>query len=154
MGESTFVLHDYGLSYSCLESLDSSSRSNKSGELSNTNAVVLGEPNPHPDDFLRLEDQTDRDLNIDEPKNRAFGFHDIHLHDSRTFSETLYKQIYGIPETWLSLVSQTTRLANVMETFRVARRSSKMVNMEVWETLERRSMRLENMICSFSFGLT
>lgn len=117
--------------------------------------MPLSEPNPRLDDFLRLEhQQSDNDLNIDEPKDRAAGFHDIHLHDSRSFGETLYKQIYGIPETWLSLVSQTTRLANVMETFRIARNTGKKVNIEAWETLQRRSMRLENMICSFNLGRT
>lgn len=154
VGESTFVLHDYGLSYSCLETLgSSSSRSCPPSGSNQTTALVSSEPNPRLDDFLRLEHlQSDSDLNIDEPKDRASGFHDIHLHDSRSFGETLYKQIYGIPETWLSLVSQTTRLANVMETFRVARSTGKNVNIEAWETLQRRSMRLENMICSFNLG--
>lgn len=153
VGESTFVLHDYSLSYTCLESIGSSSKSHSSSSASCNTTVVATEPNPRLDDFLRLETQlSDSDLNIDEPKDRASGFHDIHLHDSRTFSETLYKQIYGIPETWLSLVSQTTRLANVMQTFIVARSQGRKVHLETWETLQRRSMRLENMICSFNLG--
>ncbi|KAJ5232383.1 hypothetical protein N7468_005339 [Penicillium chermesinum] len=118
-----------------------------------SNPIVGSEPHSRLDDFLRLETQlSDSDLNIDEPKDRASGLHDIHLQDSRTFSETLYKQIYGIPETWLSLMSQTTRLANAMQTFIVARKSRKTVHLETWEALQRRSMRLENMICSFDLG--
>lgn len=115
--------------------------------------MTSAEPNPHLDDFLRLESQnSDNDLNINEPKDRGIGYHDIHLHDSRSFPETLYKQIYGIPETWLSLVSQTTRLANVIATFVVARSEGKRVNLETWETIQRRAFRLENMICSFNLG--
>ncbi|KAJ5133512.1 hypothetical protein N7526_004877 [Penicillium atrosanguineum] len=154
VGESTFVLHDYSLSYPCLEPLGQSSRSHTSREGS-SNLATQAEPNPRLDDFLRLESQnSDNDLNIDEPKDRGKGFHDIHLHDSRSFPETLYKQIYGIPETWLSLVSQTTRLANVMATFVVARNAGKSLRLEAWETLQRRAFRLENMICSFNLGLT
>ncbi|KAJ5608103.1 transcriptional regulator family: Fungal Specific TF [Penicillium hordei] len=152
VGESTFVLHDYNLSSSSFEALGSRFQSQytpNSEEMGNT------EPNPRLDDFLRLETQnSDSDLNIDEPKDQTSGLHDIHLQDSRSYPETLYKQIYGIPETWLSLVSQTTRLANVLETFRVAREAGQTMNLEAWETLQRRSTRLENMICSFSLGRT
>ncbi|KAJ6108435.1 transcriptional regulator family: Fungal Specific TF [Penicillium sp. IBT 18751x] len=82
VGESTFVLHDYSLSYPCLESLGETSRSHTSRESSFC-AVGQAEPTPRLDDFLRLESQTsDNDLNIDEPKDRGKGFHDIHLHDS------------------------------------------------------------------------
>ncbi|CAI7565594.1 unnamed protein product [Penicillium glandicola] len=152
VGESTFVLHDYNLSSSSFEALGSRFQSRctpRLEEMGNT------EPNPRLDDFLRLETQnSDNDLNIDEPKDQASGLHDIHLQDSRSNPETLYKQIYGIPETWLSLVSQTTRLANVLETFRIAREAGQTMNLEAWETLQRRSTRLENMICSFSLGRT
>ncbi|KAJ5113291.1 transcriptional regulator family: Fungal Specific TF [Penicillium angulare] len=149
LGESTFVLHDYGLSYSCLENLGSSGRPSVSNATTTSNTTTVNEANPRLDDFLRLENQnSDNDLNIDEPKDQATGYNDIHLHDSRNFSEHLYKQIYGIPETWLSLLSQTTRLANVLEAFRVARSSGRSVSMDAWEKLQRRSMRLENMICS------
>jgi arginine metabolism regulation protein II len=152
VGESTFVLHDYNLSSSSLEALGSRFRARS---LKGSAESEVSEPNPRLDDFLRLETQnSDSDLNIDEPKDHASALYDIHLQDSRSHPETLYKQIYGIPETWLSLVSQTTRLANVLETFGVAREAGKNVNLRTWETLQRRSMRLENMICSFSLGRT
>lgn len=144
VGESTYVLHDYTPSTSFLEALDTQFRTPPSMD------TIAANGNPRLDDFLRLEAKnSDSDLNIDEPKDPDIGLHDIHLQDSRVFSETLYKQIYGIPETWLSLVSQTTRLANVMETFRNARAMGKYTSLEAWETLQRRSVRLENMICSF-----
>ncbi|KAJ5502304.1 transcriptional regulator family: Fungal Specific TF [Penicillium fimorum] len=152
VGESTFVLHEENLSPPSFEALGCRFKSqctSSSKEMGNT------EPNPRLDDFLRLETQnSDSDLNIDEPKDQTSGLHDIHLQDSRSYPETLYKQIYGIPETWLSLVSQTTRLANVLETFRIAREAGQTANLEAWETLQRRSTRLENMICSFSLGRT
>lgn len=152
VGESTFVLHDYSLSYSCLESLGSSRPHAPSGGNS-ANVIASAEPNPRLDDFLRLENQnSDSDLNIDEPKDRGIGYHDIHLHDSRSFPETLYKQIYGIPETWLSLVSQTTRLANVIGTFLMARKAGRKVTLEAWETIQRRAHRLENMICAYNLA--
>lgn len=151
VGESTFVLHDYNLSSSSIEALGSHFRSRS---LQGSSEPVT-EPNPKLDDFLRLETQNlDNDLNIDEPKDQASALHDIHLQDSRSYPETLYKQIYGISETWLSLVSQTTRLANVLEIFRTAREAGQDVDLEAWETLQRRSTRLENMICSFSLGRT
>ncbi|KAF9894023.1 hypothetical protein FE257_008995 [Aspergillus nanangensis] len=151
VGESTYVLHDYTPSTMFLEALDNQFRTPPGAvDLEATN-----DGNSRLDDFLRLDARhSDRDLNIDEPKDLEVGLHDIHLQDSRVFSETLYKQIYGIPETWLSLVSQTTRLANVMETFRTARSLGDGVSLEAWEALQRRSVRLENMICSFDLNRT
>ncbi|KAL4931469.1 Zn(II)2Cys6 transcription factor [Aspergillus undulatus] len=147
VGESTYVLHDYNPSSSFLEALDSNFQRSRSD-------AVADESNPRLDDFLRLEaHDADSDLNINEPKDAQTGLHDIHLQDSRSFSDTLYKQVYGIPETWLSLLSQTTRLANVMETFRIAQKSSRNTSLEAWETLHRRSVRLENLICSCDLAL-
>ncbi|KAL3496341.1 fungal-specific transcription factor domain-containing protein [Aspergillus germanicus] len=144
VGESTYVLHDYNPSNSFIEALDVNFQRHRLDVVPRTE-----EPEPHLDDFLRLEaHDADSDLNINEPKDKQVGLHDIHLQDSRSFTDTLYKQIYGIPETWLSLVSQTTRLANAMETFRIAQRSGRNTSLAAWETLHRRSVRLENLICS------
>ncbi|KAL2838521.1 fungal-specific transcription factor domain-containing protein [Aspergillus pseudoustus] len=143
VGESTYVLHDYNPSNSFIEALDVNFQRHRLDV-----APRAEEPEPRLDDFLRLEaHDADSDLNINEPKDKQTGLHDIHLQDSRSFSDTLYKQIYGIPETWLSLVSQTTRLANAMETFRIAQRSGRNTSLAAWETLHRRSVRLENLIC-------
>ena len=151
MGESTYVLHDYSRSSAFLEVLQSSFETSRSGGMERE-APSGNNSNPRLDDFLRLETRySDNDLNINDPKDQEAGLHDIHLQDSRNFSETMYKQIYGIPETWLSLVSQTTRLANVMDTFRM--RSGKSVTLDTWEMLQRRSIRLENMVCSFSLSI-
>ncbi|KAL4972782.1 fungal-specific transcription factor domain-containing protein [Aspergillus desertorum] len=145
VGESTYVLHDYSPSSTFIEALNS----NFQRPRADATADASTEPNPRLDDFLRLEaHDADSDLNINEPKDEQTGLHDIHLQDSRSFSDTLYKQVYGIPETWLSLLSQTTRLANVMETFRNAQQTCGNTTLDAWETLHRRSVRLENLICS------
>lgn len=152
VGESTYVLHDYSQSSAFLDVLQSSIETSRSGRMEHEATPANNNSNPKLDDFLRLETRySDNDLNIDDPKDQEAGLHDIHLQDSRNFSETMYKQIYGIPETWLSLVSQTTRLGNVMDTFRM--RSGKSVTLDTWEMLQRRSVRLENMICSFSLSI-
>ncbi|KAH3335996.1 hypothetical protein KXW81_002421 [Aspergillus fumigatus] len=149
VGESTYVLHDYQPSASFIEALHSNFRP-RQPDSRNQSRSEADQKIPQLDDFLRLEaHHSDSDLNIDDPKDQETGLHDIHLQDSRNFSDTLYKQIYGIPETWLTLISQTTRLANVMETFRVARQSQRKASLEAWEILHRRSEHLENMICSF-----
>ncbi|KAL4786866.1 fungal-specific transcription factor domain-containing protein [Aspergillus varians] len=153
VGESTYVLHDYSPSPSFMKALGSNFQRNRpTGVEDKANA---NETNPRLDDFLRLEaHDADSDLNIDEPKDKQVALHDIHLQDSRSFSDTLYKQVYGIPETWLTLLSQTTRLANVMETFRIAQSSRRNTTLEAWETLHRRSVRLENLICSCDLSST
>ncbi|PYH96501.1 hypothetical protein BO71DRAFT_481946 [Aspergillus ellipticus CBS 707.79] len=149
VGESTYVLHDYTPSDSFTEALKHKFQYQKV-EYS---TQIPSERNPRLDDFLRLDRRpADSDLNIDEPKETNVGLHDIHLEDSRKYPDTLYCRIYGVSETWLSLVSQTTRLANVMETFRVAREScpTNRISVEAWEALHRRSVRLESMVCAFN----
>ncbi|KAL2827318.1 fungal-specific transcription factor domain-containing protein [Aspergillus cavernicola] len=147
VGESTYVLHDYNPSNSFIEALDLNLQRCRLDAV--TDGSTTHEPSPRLDDFLRLEaHDADSDLNVNEPKDKQTGLHDINLQDSRIFSDTLYKQIYGIPETWLSLVSQTTRLANALETFRIARKAGKNTSLKAWETLHRCSVRLENLVCA------
>lgn len=142
VGESTYVLHDYTPSKAFLDAL---------GTNFQTPRQEADEPSPRLDSFLRFEiSPSDRDLNIDDQKDQETSLQDIHLEDSRDYPETLYKQIYGIPETWLSLLSQTTRLANVTETFRHARESVDNLSFSAYDTLHRRSVRLEYMICSLA----
>lgn len=148
VGESTYALHNYTPSDTFMEALKYRFRYQR---VENTQAA--GYRTSRLDDFLRLDRRpSDSDLDIDEPKEADVGLYDIHLQDSRKYPATLYSQIYGVSETWLSLVSQTTRLANVMETFRVAREMRQGINasLEAWEALHRRSARLESMICTFA----
>lgn len=109
------------------------------------------EPSPRLDNFHPLETSpSDRDLSINEQKDQETILQDIHLQDSHDYPETLYKQIYSIPETWLSLLSQTTRLVNVMENFRHAQQSVDNLSFGAYDALHRRSVRLEYMICSLA----
>ncbi|KAJ5087204.1 hypothetical protein N7456_010820 [Penicillium angulare] len=147
IGESTYMLHDFGPSKQFLDALSHQIRScgppRKIGGLSTT------ERNVHLDDFLDLE-HSDDDLNIDEPKDRNRDIPDIHLHDSRKSADTLSKQAYGLSETWLSLVSQTIRLANVLEKLHSAQDTGIQVESNIWNFLHKRTNRLENVIHSYS----
>ncbi|KAJ5354472.1 hypothetical protein N7541_005516 [Penicillium brevicompactum] len=147
IGESTYVLHNYVPSDSFINNLNANCQIHKTpaGEKS---TAEIHERCRRIDDFLYFE-HSEVDLNIDEPKDRRLDLPDIHLQDSRMSVESLCQQVYGIPETMLSLVSQTTRLANVMETLQNAHDSNIPISDQVWKTLKRRRTRLENVINSF-----
>lgn len=147
VGESTYVLHDYNSWESLIEKTHPQ-HSRMSKEPRSCFGVSRSGHNARLDDFLRLDAvQGDGDTDFEEPKDRETGLMDIHLEDPREDSESLYLQIYGVPETWLTLVSQTTRLANVIDTIKL---SGIPKNVTIMESLERRKERLENMVCSFA----
>lgn len=147
VGESTYVLHDYKTLESFVEkALPQHSKSSK--ETRRSFGVSRSGHNARLDDFLRLDAaQGDDDTDLEEQKDRETGLLDIHLEDTREDSESLYLQIYGVSETWLTLVSQTTRLANIIDTIKFSG-ITKSVN--IMESLEKRKERLENMVCSFA----
>ena len=157
LGESTSVLHDYPSYGPVLDNICtiySSGWSSKSGEGTRVGGGSRIGHNARLDDFLRLDPhQSDSDLDVDEVKEYEVGLHDIHLEDSRYFNDSFF-QVYGISETWLSLVSQTTRLANILE----ASKNSSEADVAFFEFLQKRAGRLENLICSFALrsapGLT
>lgn len=100
------------------------------------------------DDFLRIEAHgADSDSDANSWKEQEAGLRDIHLADPRKWSKTLYMDIYGIPELWLSLVSQTTRVANILE---LVERTSLQVPRGFADSLQRKTNRLEHMVCTFS----
>lgn len=100
------------------------------------------------DDFLRISTtESDKDLNIDDRKDVQAGLGDIHLVDSRNHPEELHTVVNGISETWLGLLSQTTRLANVLDQINT---ESNIISAERHLALQRRSFCLENMICIFT----
>jgi arginine metabolism regulation protein II len=149
VGESTYVIHEYQ-NYGPV--IDNMSAAHKAGRLQGsrekqtTDLQAKSGHNARLDDFLRLEPHlSDSDLDIDEIKEHEGGIHDIHLEDSRQFRGTMY-HIYGISETWLSLVSQTTRLANILD----ASKYGKETDVRFMEFLQKRAGRLENIICSFA----
>lgn len=100
------------------------------------------------DDFLRIQSHgTDSDDELEAHKDSETGLRDIHLEDSRTWSNTLYMDIYGIPEIWLSYVSQTTRVANIMD---YLEETAVQPTRTFQECLQRKATQLENRICSLS----
>lgn len=142
IGESTYVLHDYSAQANAVNAIQSPS---------NLPGCLKYEPtqpsrNARLDDFLRLEDDT-TEVQIDEQKDAEAGLADIHLDDARNYPATMYLQIYGLPETWLSLLSQTTRLANAMDSLKTGGGATAST---VHDSLQRRAKRLEDMVCSFT----
>ncbi|KAB8259425.1 fungal-specific transcription factor domain-containing protein [Aspergillus pseudonomiae] len=133
-GESTYVLHDYTLLPSALSTFNlhcQSKRPIASGErpiLSHVQGVCL-------DDCLHIEKR---------------NITDIHLQDSRKSSETLSKQVYGIPEIWLSLLSQTTRLANIMDILRNSQNTEITMSCIIYQALQDRASRLERVINDYT----
>ncbi|OJJ31371.1 hypothetical protein ASPWEDRAFT_187257 [Aspergillus wentii DTO 134E9] len=141
VGESTYVLHNYSSIESFVETMNERCRPRESIVRDINSGIRL-------DDFLLFED-VEHNLNIDEPKDRRVDIPDIHLQDSRKSSESLSYEVYGMSETWLSLVSQTTRLANVLDALRSAQDAELPVAHHVVAAVQRREVRLENVIQSF-----
>jgi arginine metabolism regulation protein II len=148
--ESTLVLHQEIAHTAPIKALWS--RRLDMEELTRLNqrraAVPKFEQNRGVDDFLRVcETESDNDLNIDDPKDDQAGLGDIHLVDSRNHPEELHTMVNGVSETWLGLLSQTTRLANVLDQINSG---SCIVSPKRQIALQRRSLCLENMICVFT----
>ncbi|OGE47250.1 hypothetical protein PENARI_c053G02949 [Penicillium arizonense] len=147
IGESTYVLYNYIPSDSSVDNLNTHCQF-QTPDSSLNSIAEIAERGRRIDDFLHFEN-SEGDLNIDEPKDRRMDLPDIHLQDSRKSTESLCQQVYGIPETMLSLVSQTTRLANVMQTLGNAQDLGIPIGSHVWKTLNRHTTHLENVINSF-----
>ncbi|KAJ5679323.1 hypothetical protein N7462_007567 [Penicillium macrosclerotiorum] len=149
MGESTYLFHDDLTSPAWINELDDQIQAYGCRQ-SGGNIVTSKEHEQPPrlDDFLHLE-QSDNDLRIDDPKDQTKDLSDIHLQDSRKSKGTLAKQVYGLPETWLSLVSQTTRLANILKKLQIAQKNDLDIGSKIWRSLQERSDLLESVIHSF-----
>ncbi|KAJ5718824.1 uncharacterized protein N7483_009906 [Penicillium malachiteum] len=66
------------------------------------------------DDFLRLDDEL-VDSEIEDGKNNGGVLNAMHIENSGESTRAMYHQLYGFSETWLSLVSKTTRLADILD---------------------------------------
>lgn len=98
------------------------------------------------DNFLDLQPQQHPpDSNIDTPEDGQNG-QDIHFATCLQGQGNMYMQIYGVPETWLSLVSQTTRLANVLDRLSPQEKTR---DAEILVSLQPRASYLENAVCLF-----
>lgn len=146
MGESTYVIHDYNTHE---PNMERPRLQPQHDSLQPGGAQQLQDPQyARLDDFLRLQPHaSDSDLEIEELKEHETGRRDIHLEDSRESMDTLFPPVYGIPETWLSLVSQVTRLANLLDVVKSRPSSS---SLELSNSLQKRAKLLEEMICSFA----
>lgn len=146
MGESTYVMHDYD-TYE--PNMERPAAQPQHDALHAGGAQQPQEPQyGRLDDFLRLQPHaSDSDLEIEELKEYETGRRDIHLEDSREFEDTHFPQVYGVPETWLSLVSQVTRLANLLDMIKSRPSSS---SFDLSNSLQKRAKLLEEMICSFA----
>ncbi|KAL6915431.1 hypothetical protein FSST1_006926 [Fusarium sambucinum] len=103
-------------------------------------------PNVNLDDFLHFEPhQQEKDSSSRETGRESL--HDIHLKQDQGISDSTFIMLYGVSETWLSLVSQTTRLANLMQ---AVKHGSKEDKPSLYEHIERHKWVLEHRICSFS----
>lgn len=153
VGESTYVLHDYknGLPHKVTgvsRHAGKRRREEGAGQNSKTHEQNINS-NPRLDDFLRLQpNMSEAEQIAVSREDGEAGIRDIHYEHSSDRKGTLYMQLYGISENWLSLVSQTTRLANVLDSFK----ASQQRNIDMLESLERRKMRLEQMVCSFAMA--
>lgn len=68
------------------------------------------------DNFLYLVEYKTQSLHDTEAYQKsAEGQLDLHLTSPLVERDGMCMQIYGVPETWLRLVSQTTRLANLLD---------------------------------------
>lgn len=151
IGESTFVLHDHKnalLQGKIERTFRNHGPAPVIGSCRANQDVSSSHEHSQLDDFLRIQSHgTDSDDDAEAPKDNETGLRDIHLEDVRPWSNTLYMDIYGIPETWLSYVSQTTRVANIMD---YLEETSVQPTKTFQECLQRKTMQLENRICSLS----
>lgn len=96
-----------------------------------------------------IVDETQADASLDdflqlEPCHELAQ--DIHLAAPSDDSENMYMQIYGVPETWLRLVSQATRLANIMDRLQPRQRRA---DAEALAALQPRISQLEDAVHAF-----
>jgi arginine metabolism regulation protein II len=139
VSESTYVFRDEN---HAIEAPFSRSNTTKRQQ---TNNVPMQSINPDitPDNFLHLEPRKLHSNHGQKESRRDIKA--IHLADTSQDHENMYMQIYGVPETWLSLVSQITRLANVMDRLSTRKKS----DAEILVSLQPRASYLENAVCLF-----
>lgn len=112
------------------------------------NVSYRRQPDKNLDDFLQLEEcKIAIDHDADALHDSSEGRLDIHLTSPLIDRDGMCMQIYGVPETWLRLVSQTTRMANILDGLQP---SSSCANIEASARLHSKSLALENAVCRFA----
>lgn len=99
--------------------------------------------------FRLADDSTTSDLNANTEKTFDTGCNDIHLEMLGVWKESLFKEIYGLPESLLGLLSQTIRLANEQE---LLHRDTS-VNLDIVLSLSKRTKILEHQVLSWKADL-
>jgi len=89
--------------------------------------------------FSVTEETLETGLDVTSEKTSEVGYNDIHLDVNGHWQETLYTKMYGVPETLLTLLSQTVKLANGKQRLEAVATSSKRVS----DALTRHTKRLE-----------
>lgn len=99
------------------------------------------------DNFLYLVEYRAQPLHdTDAHQKSAEGQLDLHLTSPLVDRDGMCMQIYGVPETWLRLVSQTTRLANMLDKLNPGASGA---DFEVFTKLQATSVALESAVCAF-----
>lgn len=100
------------------------------------------------DDFLGLEPfQQEMDVETIYSREGESPLDYIPSEGSPGRSDATLRFLYGVSETWLSLVSQTTRLANYMEGISQSREKPDTASLE---SLESHKKHLENLVWTFT----
>ena len=131
IAESTFVLHG-----SCESSPSFTDTSQRASTLIN-----------HAFRMRRCSSENAGTMDLHKVKDAASAYHDLHLEDLRRWDQSLFPEVYGMPETVLGLISETTRLANEMEYLKVAPSHDSLLTVE---RLQERASLLEEIICSWT----
>jgi len=100
---------------------------------------------PMPSQF-RVNAQNLGKLDSTHPKPEDVGYNDIHLDVSGIWQATLYPEIFGVPETLMTLLSQTISLVNERPRLQAASLNNPMVS----AALSRHIKTLEQQIWSWS----
>lgn len=98
--------------------------------------------------FRIADHSTESDLHIESIKSKELGEDDIHLEILGEWRDSLFLEMFGLPESLLGLLSQTVRLANEQELIhKDPNADQKMV-----ESLMRRTKLLEHSILSWKLS--
>ncbi|KAJ4022910.1 glycolate oxidase [Fusarium irregulare] len=114
--------------------------------ISESMSIALPDPSENKIEVSRTFRITEEGLNMGlDPaleKTDEIGFNDIHLEVQGRWNQTLYPVIYGIPESLMTLLSQTVSLANEKARLESAARC----NPAISEALAKHTKTLENRI--------
>lgn len=91
-------------------------------------------------------DILDAEIDMTLAKGNKIGHNDIHLEVMGQWDDTLFPDIYGIPESLMALLSQVIRLANEQE---LLNRGGPTVDARIAGELKRRASLLEKYILSW-----